>query len=199
MSPTWRTTLSSLVSDVVYGSTKEFLRALLAASFTTLLLASRPSGGNPWWRAWRTYRWRELLKVVQALAIVALCAFLIIERTAEHCDHEQPLCGFVPFYRAPPPPPPPPLKQLELATRRTAASVVDYVKRNPYKVAASFGGLFLADLVNVAIVIDRLDPVVRLVGLASWPFEQLWRLLMRQRARSAAAATVSRGGRFLIS
>ena len=42
-----------------------------------------------------------------------------------------------------------------------------------------------ADLVNLAIVVDRLDPIVRLVSLISSPIKRaagaVWRLLLRYR------------------
>ena len=176
---------ANLVSDVLYGSTKELLRALLAASFTTLLLATRPNSPNSWVRAWHTWRWREILKFISSLALLALCVFFAAERVSERCDFEQPLCGFVPGYRAPPPPPPPPLTQAKVAVRDAANSAITFCRHHPYRVAASFGALFLADLVNLAIVVDRLDPIVRLVSLISSPIKRaagaVWRLLLRYR------------------
>ena len=186
----------NLVSDVAYGSTKELLRATLAASLTTLLLASKPSSPNAWWRTWRTIRWQELIKLLGSFALLALCFFFVAERLSERCDFEKPLCGVViPGYHSPPPPPPPPMKQAAVVVRGAATSVVRYAKQHPFQIAASFGALFLVDLINLAIVVDRLDPVVRLVGLVSAPFRgaaaAIWKLVMRKRAESLASLAAS--------
>ena len=199
----WRATLSNLVADVAYGSTKELLRALLAASMTTLLFATRPQGAaNSWKRAWRTYRWIELLKLCGSLALVLLCVFFVVERFPSRCDAEQPLCGFVPGYRKPPPPPPPPLEKIAQRTREVAASTVAYCQKHPFQIAASFGAIFLADLVNIAIVIDSFDPVVRLVSLLGSPIRRVaafvWRQLLRQRGQAAAKAAGKRVARRFV-
>ena len=72
-----RELISNLVADVAYGSTKELLRAMLAASFTTLLLATRPAANNQ--RSWRETlrllrerRWMDLVKFAGAIAILML-------------------------------------------------------------------------------------------------------------------------------
>ena len=86
---------------------------------------------------------------------------------------------------------------MTIAGRDVATSALTYLRRHPMQVAAAAGSLFLADLLNLAIAIDKLDPVVRLVSAISKPAERLltWlrRLVMTQRAKSLAGIAVRAG------
>ena len=176
-----------LVTDVLYGSTKEMLRVLLAASFTTLMVSlsqQRPKG--------HAGRWVAGAKLCGAVALFLLCIYVAIEGMARRCDEDQPLCGFLPWMRAPLPPPPPPLKQLELVTKDKTLRALRYCKAHPFEVAAAVGSVFLFDLFNVAVTVDRLDPVVRLAGFIGRPISRIarwvWRLAAERRAQTLVAA-----------
>ena len=98
------------------------------------------------------------------------------------------MCGLVPGVRNPPPPPPPPLVQVQTATKDLVGKAVAYCKRHPYHVAGAFGTLLLADFLNLALLVDKLDPVVNIIKLVSKPFALLWRVIARRRAESLVAA-----------
>ena len=158
-----------------------------------MLATKPPGGGNAWRQAWQAYTWKEKLRLTGSIALLALVALIAFERIyAISCDQSQPLCGFIPGVRASPPPPPPPLERAVLVARNATAGAVAYAKKNPYKIAAYVGGLFLADLVNLAIVIDKLDPVVRLVNFVAKPIRSaaafVWQLLLRHRADALLTA-----------
>ena len=85
-----------LVFDVAYGSTKELLRVLIAASLTTIFLAARqPKHERAGITGW--------LKVVGAAAMLVLVMYVVVDRIMQHCDKAAPLCGFTGV--SPPPPP----------------------------------------------------------------------------------------------
>ena len=120
---------------------------------------------------------------------MGLVASLTTQLSAR-CAAQQ-YCGLLPEAPPPPPPPPPPLHiQLALQTRSTAEGVARYVRAHPFQVAAAAGSIFLADLLNLAVVLDRLDPVVRLAQAVVWPLLRgaglVRRLLLRQRVKVAA-------------
>ena len=143
-----------------------------------LLVPQRPKG--------HAGRWVAGAKLCGAVALFLLCIYVAIEGMARRCDEDQPLCGFLPWMRAPLPPPPPPLKQLELVTKDKRRAP-RYCKAHPFEVAAAVGSVFLFDLFNVAVTVDRLDPVVRLAGFIGRPISRIARWVWRlgRRAQSA--------------
>lgn len=191
---------SELVGDVAWGSTKELLRVLVTASVTTVLV----SLGRRQAKDGDTRRWTSVVKLLGAVALLLAVLGFAADRAAFFCDTEEPLCGFVPGLKRPPPPPPPRLKQLQISTRETAKGITRYVREHPFQVAAGLGGLFLADLLNLAVDIDRLDIVVRLVKVVTSPLLRLaaavQRLALRRRADTLVAAASAAGrGRGVVA
>lgn len=191
--PLLRSRARELLSDVAYGTTKEFFRILVMASLTTILVATtRPEEQ-------RSKGWVGRVKVLGAIALLVCVLFLAFERFHDFCDsHEMPLCWYVPGIPGPvpPPPPPPPLQQLKLASQSAAGRVVRYVRKHPVELAAAAITVFLADFLNLAIAIDKLDPVVRFVQVVSMPARRLlsWfqRHVLRFRAETLIGIAVGR-------
>jgi hypothetical protein len=185
-----RSRARELLSDVAYGTTKEFFRILVAASLTTILVAAtRPEEQ-------RSRGWVGRVKVLGAMALLICVLFLAFERVIEHCDTSMPLCGYVPGLPAPPPPPPPtPFHALKIASNSAVASAADYVRKHPFQLAAAAGSLFLADFLNLAIAIDKLDPVVRLVRVVSMPARRLLSWVQRHVLQFRAESLIGIPGR----
>lgn len=186
-STTLRIRARELLSDVAYGTTKEFFRVLVAASLTTILVAAtRPE--EQWSKGWIA-----LVKIGGALAFLICVLFLAVERVIEYCDggdQALALCSVLVPPPLPPASPPPPIAALTAASRHASRSAWGYVRRHPLQLVAAASSLFLADLLNLAIAIDKLDPVVRLVQLFSTPAGRVlaWlrRRVMQLRALSLA-------------
>ena len=173
-----RARLHDLLSDVAWGSTKELFRVIFAASLTTIFLSfTRPEER-------RSKGWVGLAKLVGACILLVIVLFVGAEIASERCDSDANYCGFIPFIASPPPPPPPPPPPL-VALSAAAKSTVTYCKSHPFQIAAAAGSLFLADFLNLAIFIDRLDPIVRVAQAIGTPARRvisaLWLLVLRLR------------------
>ena len=132
----------------------------------------------------RSKGWVGLAKLVGACILLVIVLFVGAEIASERCDSDANYCGFIPFIASPPPPPPPPPPPL-VALSAAAKSTVTYCKSHPFQIAAAAGSLFLADFLNLAIFIDRLDPIVRVAQAIGTPARRvisaLWRLVLRLR------------------
>ena len=163
---------------------------LLAASFTTLLLAARE-------RTFVLSKQRQLLsilKVVGAVTLVLVLLYTLFDSLRRRCDDTEYLCGFIPWFRTPPAPPPPlpPMAKLQIASIKSANQITRFCKEHPYTVMGAAGSIFLFDLFNVAVTIDRLDPIVSLVTLISRPIGRaarwVWRIAAQRRAQTLVVA-----------
>ena len=175
----------ALMGEVAYGSTKELVRVVLASCVAVLMTNPRRGGIA------------ERLKVAGALLLLALAVYLLALRFLwlRHGVDEPPAIYMVmPWLKPSPPPPPPPVTMLVQAGQDAAKRVLAYSAAHPLQVAGTVGALLLADLLNIAITIDRLDPLVRLASTIGRPFNLLfryiWRLVVHQRRRAALQAAV---------
>ena len=146
--------LATLVGEVAYGGTKEAVRVLLAACFAIVMTNPRPGS------------WAERAKVVGAVLLLVVAAYLFALRLAAHAyeaDVDELILDLYAQWRAPPPSPPPtPLAALVRSTQKATERAVSFGRAHPFQLLGIAGSLFLADLLNLAITLDRLDPLVRL-------------------------------------
>ena len=189
------TRIATLVGEVAYGGTKEAIRVLLAACLAVVMTNPRPGS------------WAERLKMAGAVLLLCLAAFLLAVRVAAYVydgDADDTIRSLLfPWIASPPPPPPlPPLMQLAESTRAASRKAIGFARKHPFQLVGAFGALVLADLLNVAITIDRLDPLVRLAQFTTRPLVRVarwaYRAAMRQRARAAmqvASTSISTRGR----
>jgi len=98
----------------------------------------------------------------------------------------------------PPPPPPPPLKQLTTAGAAAASRAVGFVRRHPAECAAALAALVATDYLNLLVLLDASDPVLRVgrpVAAAGRRLVALGRfarrLLLRHRKKTATVAAAS--------
>ena len=182
--------LSELVGDVAWGGLKELLRMAVATAITTLF-------ANAVFR--RTdRRWPELIRWLGAMTLLGFVMYYASDTALAR--------SLAPVLFAPPPPPPPPpappLKALAMQTSRATHDVLLYCRSHPFRVAAIAGTLFLADVANLVVELDRLDPIVRIVQAVASPVTRtasaLWRVALRRRAGSLKTLPAARhGGRLL--
>ena len=183
----------AFLAEVAYGSTKELTRLVLAGCIAILM---SPTSNRSW---------IERMKVVGALVLLAIAAYLFALRMFTHVSglseesiRLSTLLGLI-VPPPPPPPPPPPLTMVLKATGSAANNVVALVRARPYQTAAIIATTFLVDLLNLGIVIDRFDPLVRLARGLWTPVARLaraaGRLVQRQRLRTSVQAAVVAGVR----
>ena len=214
--------VAALLGEVAYSAAKEATRSSIASAIAVVAAGTAARGGT---RRERLRTAGALLLLVVAAGLFVWRLSLQLAEDAEQHAHEQPRQRQ--WWRIPPPPPPPPppsdalvgllllrparapappppappLVRLARGGRDAAGAVAAYVRDNPYQVAAVAGSLLLADLLNVAITIDRLDPLVTLARFVGRPFVKagslVWRLILRQRARAALQAARHNVGRSL--
>ena len=155
---------ATLVGDVLYGISKEVLRVGLVASGTLVVQdLMRPALRGQLRNA------RERVKVLCAVCFLGSVVSLAYARCAERCAAEESPSSLCKLLPAPPPPPPPPPPTLLSTAVQASERAIAWTRRHPLRLAATVGALLLADLLNVFISLDRLDPLVRVVAAASRP------------------------------
>mmetsp|Transcript_11750 Transcript_11750/g.23375 ORF Transcript_11750/g.23375 Transcript_11750/m.23375 type:complete len:191 (+) Transcript_11750:187-759(+) len=181
--------LGAFLTDVVINSTTDLTRAFLIGC-VAVLMSPLPPGNRGLQGA------AERAKVAGAWVVLIGAAFLVARRgvaeVARGADEGRALVweGFGSSHgdaaRGP-------IKERAAAVVKNS---IKYVKDRPYQFVSAACVLFLADLLNLGVVVDRLDPLVRL-GSGVWrPIAAVGRrvvgMVKRQRMMTATTNKLAR-------
>lgn len=187
--------LSDIFADILYKSTKEMVRVLIATSCTLVLTQFAGSGAQAH-RYWH-------IKFCCSLLLLGLFIYLSLMRLIDRCydtdlQHLKPSQGLCRIL----PPPPKPAVSHHLPAKFVKMSVkgIKWCREHPVEVASAVSCLLIADFLNVFITIDRLDPLISFLRGLFFPLIKVgkiaWGVIRQHRARTLAqlAADTASGG-----